>query len=72
LTINLARSMLPVLTEVITMAVKKSSSDAKKSKNVGKRHAKLIAPKGQKVTSMKGHDFHMVKLVDKASPVLFP
>jgi hypothetical protein len=45
------------------MAFKKSSSDAKKSKNVGKRPAKLTVPKGEKVTSMKH--------VDASSPILF-
>jgi len=35
------------------MPVKKNSSSAKKSTNAMKRHAKLVAPKGQKVTSMK-------------------
>jgi hypothetical protein len=64
--------MLERLAEVSTMPTKKSSSDVKKSKSAAKRHAKLTVPKGQKVTSMKGNDFHMVKLVDKASPVLFP
>ena len=54
------------------MPVKKSSSNAKKSKNVaGKRPAKLIAPKGQKVTSMKGSDFHFTKPIDVSSPKLF-
>jgi hypothetical protein len=45
------------------MAVKKNSSNAKKSTNAGKRHAKIIAPKGEKVSSMK--------LVDASSPILF-
>jgi hypothetical protein len=53
------------------MAVKKNLSDAKKSKNVGKRNAKLTVPKGEKVTSMKGADFHFTKHIDKGSPVLF-
>jgi hypothetical protein len=64
--------MLTVLTEVVQMAIKKNSSNAKKSTNAVKRHAKLTVPKGQKVTSMKGNDFHVVKLGDKSSPVLFP
>jgi hypothetical protein len=54
------------------MAVKKNSSNAKKSTTAAKRHVKLTVPKGQKVTSMKGNDFHIVKLVDKSSPILQP
>jgi type VI protein secretion system component Hcp len=45
------------------MAVKKSSFDVQKSKNVGKRPAKFTVPKGEKVTSMKH--------VDASSPILF-
>jgi type VI protein secretion system component Hcp len=54
------------------MTVKKSSSDAMKSKNAGKRHAKLTVPKGQKVTSMKVStgDFHFTKPIDVGSPKL--
>jgi type VI protein secretion system component Hcp len=52
------------------MPVKKSS-DAKKSKNVGKRNAKLTVPKGQKVTSMKGSDFHFTKPINVSSPRLY-
>jgi hypothetical protein len=38
------------------MPVKKNASPAKKSKNVaGKRHAKLVAPKGEKMSSMKAY-----------------
>jgi len=64
--------MLPRSREVSAMAIKKNSSNAKKSKNVaGKRPAKLVAPKGQKVTSMKGSDFHFTRPVDVPSPKLF-
>jgi hypothetical protein len=35
------------------MPVKKNSSSAKKSTTSVKRQAKLVAPKGQKATSMK-------------------
>jgi type VI protein secretion system component Hcp len=63
--------MLPLLTEVTTMAAKKSSSAAKNSKNALKRHPKLAVPKGEKVSSMKGTDFSITKHIDKASPVLF-
>jgi hypothetical protein len=45
------------------MAIKKNSSNVKKSTTSGKRHAKLIVPKGEKVSSMK--------TVDVSSPVLF-
>jgi type VI protein secretion system component Hcp len=52
------------------MPTKKSSSDAKKSKNAGKRHQKLTVPKkGEKVTSMK--DMSFTHPVDKGSPTLF-
>jgi type VI protein secretion system component Hcp len=53
------------------MAVKKNLSDAKKSKNVGKRNAKFTAPKGEKNTSMMGTSFTITKHIDKGSPVLF-
>jgi hypothetical protein len=43
------------------MPVKKNSSKA--NKVAGKRHAKLIAPRGEKVSSMK--------TVDVSSPKLF-
>jgi type VI protein secretion system component Hcp len=62
--------MLPLLTEVITMAIKKNSSNAKKPNKVAaKSRAKLVAPKGQKVTSMK--DMSFTRPVDKGSPVLY-
>jgi type VI protein secretion system component Hcp len=52
------------------MAIRKNSSNAKKSKNVaGKRPAKLTVPKGQKVTSMK--DISFTHPVDKGSPNLW-
>ena len=55
------------------MAIKKNSSNAKNSKNVtGKRHAKLVAPKGEKVSSMKGTDFHFTRPIDVSSPKLLP
>jgi hypothetical protein len=38
------------------MANKKDSSNAKKTTNSVKRHAKLVAPKGEKVSSMKTVD----------------
>jgi type VI protein secretion system component Hcp len=64
--------MLPLLTEVITMAVKKNLSNAKKSTTSGKRHAKLTVPKkGEKVSSMKTADFHFTHPIDKGSPKLF-
>jgi hypothetical protein len=52
------------------MPVNKNSSNAKKSKSVaGKRHAKLTVPKkGEKVSSMKGTDFHFTHPIDKGSP----
>jgi hypothetical protein len=51
------------------MAIKKSVSNVRKAKNVaGKRHAKLVAPKGEKVSSMKGTDFHFTKPTDVPSP----
>jgi len=53
------------------MPVKKNSSSAKKTTHAMKRHAKLVAPKGQKVTSMKGSDFHFTKPIDVSSPKLF-
>jgi type VI protein secretion system component Hcp len=54
------------------MPVKKNSSNAKKSKNVaGKRHAKVTVPKGEKVSSMKGTDFHFTKPIDVSTPKLF-
>jgi hypothetical protein len=56
-----------VFMEASTMPVKKSS-DAKKSKNVGKRFAKLAVPKGEKVTSMKGSDFTITRPIDVSSP----
>lgn len=53
------------------MPVKKNTSNAKKANKVaGKRHAKLVAPKGQKVASMKGTDFHFTRPVDVPSPKL--
>jgi hypothetical protein len=45
------------------MPVKKNSSSAKKTTNAVKRHAKLVAPKGEKVSSMK--------TVDASSPVFY-
>jgi hypothetical protein len=40
--------------EVIAMPVKKNLSSAKKPNKVAvKRHEKLVAPKGEKVSSMK-------------------
>jgi hypothetical protein len=44
------------------MPVKKSSSDAKKSKMVGKRNMKFTAPKGEKVSSMR--------MLDVSTPLL--
>jgi type VI protein secretion system component Hcp len=53
------------------MPTKENLSSAKKSKNVaGKRHAKVIVPKGEKVSSMKGTDFHFTKPIDVSSPKL--
>ena len=51
LTVYMARIMIPRSREVSAMAIKKNTSNAKKSKNVaGKRHPKLdAAPKGEKV-----------------------
>ena len=49
------------------MAIKKNSSNAKKSSV--KRHAKLVAPKGQKVSCMK--DMSFTRPVDKGSPTLY-
>jgi type VI protein secretion system component Hcp len=63
--------MLPLLREVVRMAIKKNSSNAKKSKKLGKRHAKLTVPKGEKVSSMKTADFHFTHPIDKGSPKLF-
>jgi hypothetical protein len=41
------------------MTIKKASSNAKKSKNVaGKRPAKLVASKGEKVSSMKATQYY--------------
>ena len=72
LTIRVARIMLPRSREESAMPIKKNSSNAKKSKNVaGKRHAKLVAPKGEKVSSMKGSSFQITKPIDVASPKLF-
>jgi hypothetical protein len=49
-----------------TMPVKKNTSNAKKANKVaGKRHAKLIAPKGEKISSMA-----IMKLLDKTHPIL--
>jgi hypothetical protein len=60
--------MLPGLAEASAMPVKKNSSNAKNSKNGGRRHAKLIAPKGEKVSSMKVLDASTPKL-HEALPV---
>jgi type VI protein secretion system component Hcp len=48
------------------MPVKKNSSNAKKSTNAVKRHAKFTVPTGEKVSSMA-----VIKTVDKSSPKLF-
>jgi type VI protein secretion system component Hcp len=64
--------MLPRSEEVSAMPVKKNSSNAKKANKVAvKRHAKLVAPKGEKVSSMKGSSFQITKPIDVASPKLF-
>jgi hypothetical protein len=53
------------------MTIKRDSSKAKQSKNVpaGKRHGKLIAPKGEKISSMKTVDASSPILFDKCPPV---
>jgi hypothetical protein len=49
------------------MPVKKNASNAKKTNKVaGKRHAKLTAPKGEKVSSMKS----ITRPIDVSSPIL--
>ena len=54
------------------MATKKNLSNAKKAKNLaGKPHAKLSAPKGEKISSMKVADFHFTQPINKSSPKLF-
>jgi type VI protein secretion system component Hcp len=61
--------VLCTLMEVTTMTIKKSALSSKKTKNAaGKRLGKLTAPKGEKVSSMKGSDFTITKVIDKASP----
>jgi type VI protein secretion system component Hcp len=61
--------MLGTLTEVTTVTIKKNALSSKKTTNAaGKRFGKLTAPKGEKVSSMKGSDFTITKVIDKSSP----
>jgi type VI protein secretion system component Hcp len=61
--------MLWTLTEVTTMTIKKNVLSSRKTTNAaGQRLGKLTAPKGEKVSSMKGSDFTITKVVDKSSP----
>jgi hypothetical protein len=54
-------------TEVITTIKKNALSSKKTTNETEKQLRKLTAPKGEKVSSMKGSDFTITKVVDKSS-----